>query len=89
MAGFDVTDFVNRHNAGVIQGCGCRGFGHEALQIRVARQATAKDHLDCDFTVQRSLAGTKNHAHAATTDFFQQIKVADGCRQPKATPTTR
>ena len=53
----------------------------------LARQSTALNHLDRNFTIQAELPRPKHDAHAAASQFLQQFVIANLCWQCQASPS--
>src|SRR5271154_4542515 len=59
------------------QAARCLRLAAEADGRVVVELITAKHHFDADDTVERDLPRLVNHAHAAASDFLQQLIVAE------------
>ena len=77
MLPFVQPDFVNRHDARMLQIGSCFGFGAEALDVVLAGQRPLEDHLHRDDAVQADLPGLIDDAHAASGDLVEQLVVAE------------
>ena len=54
-----LADFMDRHDARMIEVCRRLGLGVEALDIGVVSKLPRQDHLECDRAVQARLPGGK------------------------------
>lgn len=72
-----LPNFVNRHDARMIQaGRGFR-FRVEPLHFFVGSQLPAENSLERDHTVELALSCTIDDAHASPRDLFKQLVIAE------------
>ncbi len=72
-----LTDFIERHDVGVVQVGGGLRLDAEPLDEFGRGQAAGQDHLEGDKTVQTDLPGLVDHAHGAAGDFLDQFVIAE------------
>jgi hypothetical protein len=71
------ADVVDRADVGMIQGVGGFGFTAEALK-RSGCLSAGSDKFNCDKTLDTCVFRLVHHAHAATTEFFEDVIVRNG-----------
>ena len=71
-----LADFVDRHDAGMIELRGGLGFGFEAIAVGLGRELAAQNHLHRDFAAQTRLHRAIDDAHAAAAELLEQFVIA-------------
>ena len=72
-----LADFVNGHNVRVVQPPGRFSLNVKALDQRRRGQLSGQNHLQRHRTIEAHLPGAIDHPHAAASDFFDQLIVAE------------
>src|SRR5262249_49184390 len=71
------SNFVDRHDVGVIQVSRGFRFGLEATHVVGRRELAAENHLEGDESIEADLARLVNDAHSAACDLFLQLVIAE------------
>src|SRR6266566_3654553 len=68
--------FVDGNDAGMVETGGSFRFAAKALQVRFGGPTAQANHLERNRAIQTFLMGAINYALTASTDFLQQLVVA-------------
>src|SRR4051812_1933122 len=68
---------VDGHNVWVVEVCNILRLQAETPDLLRRGELAGKDHLQGNDTVERHLPGAVDHPHASTSNFFEQLIVAE------------
>src|SRR6266481_3524108 len=75
-----LTDFVDRHNVGMVQIGDRLGLDSKSLNERGRSQFARQDHFQGHQPVRTTLPGLENNSHSAATDPLDDVVIAEGSR---------
>ena len=73
----DVADLVDGNDAGMVEVGGSLGLDQEAADLFLRCQLAGEDHLQGDDAAEATLLSLEDHSHAAPSDLFDQVVVAE------------